>query len=132
MTNCKYYYLNLKFSGTPILVTVDEKEDVGAFADYKAEDISSSKVSKEPKHEQDNILKQDDSSVNAAPAVQILPTPPPSTTTTLPKSKSKPAPAVPVPHEKEDVTTTTSNQSTSRLGSILWGENIKNGPLYHR
>ncbi len=121
------------------MVTVDEKEDVDAFADYKAEDVSSSKVSEELKYEQDNILKQDDSSVNAAPDVQILPTPPPSTTTTLPKPKSKPAPAVPVPHEKEDVTTataaakpTTSNQSTSRLETIPWGENIKNGPLYHR
>ncbi len=114
------------------MVTVEEKEDVDAFADYKAEDNVSStpEVTKEPKHEEDNILKQDDSSVNAAPDVQILPTPPPSTATTLPKSK--PTPAVPVPHEKEGVTTTTtSNLSTSRLESIPWGENIKNGPLYH-
>ncbi len=113
------------------MVTVDEKEDVAAFADYKA-DSSSSEVSK-PKQD---ILKQDDSSVNAAPDVQRLPTTPPPSTITLPKPA---APAVTVPHVKEDVITattaakpTTSYQSTSRLESIPRGENIKNGPLYHR
>ncbi len=129
-------------SGTPILVTVENKEDVAAFADYKADSSSSSEVSK-PK--QDDILKQqDDSSVNAAPNVQRLPTTPamptPSTIT-LPKPA---APAVTVPYVKEEdvvrtSTTatakppTTSHQSTSRHESILRrGENIKNGPLYHR
>ncbi len=126
------------------MVTVDEKGDVAAFADYKAPDIPS-EAALELKHEEHNILNRegDDSSVNVtSPNLQqqkqVLPIPPPPTTT-LPK------PATPTVNAslviEKDVTTgtaeakptiTSRSQLRGNLDSIPWGENIKNGPLYHR
>jgi len=103
--------------GEPIMITVEDKNNVGAFGTFKLDSkpAEPSKPSEQPK---------------AAEA----PKPPPSPVKEAPKTSTPPPPAPPKSEEKkiESKPAPSLKPSSSTSVATHWGEGVKKSPIYKK